>query len=86
MSNRFLVCVVFLVGCMAGGITSQLVVPKANAQQAAVLTKWEVFCISEHDEKAITEEGNKLGAEGWEIVGGDGLGAATNWCFKRAKM
>jgi len=38
MTKRIGVAAVFLVGCAVGGASSQLVVPKASAQQAAVLT------------------------------------------------
>jgi hypothetical protein len=38
------VAAVFLVGCAAGGVSSQLVVPGANTQQAATLTRWEYRC------------------------------------------
>jgi hypothetical protein len=80
------VAAVFLVGCAVGGVSSQLVVPKASAQQAATLTKWQVHCINSMDTGEITEQGKLLGAQGWEIVGGDGIGTATTWCFKRPKM
>jgi hypothetical protein len=86
MSKRFMVAAVFLVGCAVGGVSSQLAVPKASAQQAATLTKWEVYCVNTPDSAEIARQGNRLGAQGWEIVGGDGIGAATNWCWKRPKL
>ena len=87
MTKRSLgVAAVFLVGCAVGGASSQLVVPKASAQQAATLTKWEVLCIDEYGASSITKAAKPLGEQGWEIVGGDGLAGATSWCFKRPKM
>jgi len=58
------------------------VVPKASAQQAATLTKWEYLC--HHDDgMGIQETANKAGAEGWEVAGVSG---SNVWCFKRPKM
>jgi hypothetical protein len=88
MANRILVAAVFLVGCAVGGVSSQLVVPKASAQQAATLTKWEMHCESVSamspagSAEDATELGMQLGAQRWEPVGG--VGAA--WCWKRPKM
>jgi uncharacterized lipoprotein YajG len=38
------VAAVFLAGCAVGGASARFVVPPANAQQAATLTKWEYSC------------------------------------------
>jgi hypothetical protein len=84
MNKRTLgVAAVFLVGCAVGGASSQLVVLKASAQQAATLTKWQVFCEPEIDPEELTARGNQLGAQGWEIVAASGHEV---WCFKRPKM
>jgi len=83
MMNRLVVATVFLAGCAVGGISSQLVVPKASAQQAATVAAWEYFCPS-MPFNAVTTVANKAGAEGWEMVNydpGSGMG-----CFKRHKM
>jgi uncharacterized lipoprotein YajG len=89
MTNRIVVAAVFLAGCAVGGVSSQLVaVPKASAQQAAVLTKWEMFCVhvddggGDRNAKKAAAEGQRLGVEGWEPVGG----TDRFWCFKRPKM
>lgn len=95
MTKRFMVAAVFLAGCAVGGVSGQLVVPRASAQQAATLTKWEMFCKTiepdDGDERAaaIVAAGNKAGQEGWEPVGdswGGKLGDSVPWCFKRPKM
>jgi hypothetical protein len=83
MTKRIGIVAVFLAGCAVGGASAQLVVPKANAQQAATLTKWEYHCVG-MDFRDATTPANKLGVEGWEMVNydaGAGLG-----CFKRAKL
>lgn len=91
MNKRTLgVAAVFLVGCAVGGASSQLVVPKASAQQAATLTKWETFCwLGDWD--ALTPVAKKASAEGWELTSHtfqadvrDGVDATA--CFKRPKM
>jgi hypothetical protein len=89
MNKRTLgVGAVFLVGCAVGGVSSQLVVPKASAQQAATLTRWEYFC-GEPDSTA-TELANKMGAKGWEMATvraqTANLGSHDVYCFKRPKM
>lgn len=78
------IAAVFLVGCAVGGVSSQLAVPKASAQQAATLTKWEHFCYR-NDFDGMTAAVDKAGPEGWELVAVTNEG---NWaaCFKRPKM
>ena len=84
MSKRTLgVAVVFLVGCGVGGVSSQLVVPKASAQQEATLTKWQYFCDTANDGSDSAALANKLGKQGWELVGAN---AHNVWCFKRPKL
>jgi hypothetical protein len=85
MTKRIGVMAVFLVGCAVGGGASQLVVPKASAQQQAALTKWEYNCLDLDDDEA-TGAANKLGAEGWEMVGISRYPADVFTCFKRPKM
>ncbi len=78
----FAVAAVFLVGCAVGGVSSQLVVPKASAQQAAELTKWEYKCTEAERDMYETRTSNKFGAEGWEM---SGMSDQVT-CFKRPKM
>ena len=83
------VAAVFLVGCAVGGASSQLVLPKASAQQAAMApTRWEYRCMTDSWE-TVREGMNGAGAQGWELVShtyGSGLTGATTACFKRSKM
>jgi hypothetical protein len=95
MTRHVLIGLVFLLGCATGGAASHLAVPKANAQQARQLSKWEYTCRAprETDETA-TALGNRLGAEGWELAtvragavtptlgGGD----PDIYCYKRPKL
>ena len=77
------IALVFVAGCAVGGVSSQLVVPKANAQQAASLTRWEYLCINDEDAAPeTTVVANKLGAEGWELA----TNSARRYCFKRPKL
>lgn len=82
MTNRILVGAVFLVGCAVGGASSQLVVPKASAQQAAQLTKWEYKCVTSEPPDETTALSNRFGAQGWEMTAV--AGHAT--CFRRPIM
>jgi hypothetical protein len=82
MTNPILVGAVFLVGCAVGGVSSQLAVPKASAQQAATLTKWEYTCFAEMYSEDIVLKANQLGQQAWELAAaGD-----KRVCFKRPKM
>lgn len=82
--RSFGVAAVFLAGCAVGGGASAFVVPKASAQQAAALTRWEYFCVDDVGYAKINGEANKAGAEGWEMVTYD---VAHNFgCFRRPKM
>jgi hypothetical protein len=82
MTKRISVALVFLVGCATGGAASQLVVPKATAQQAATLPTYEYHC-QEYGPREIQAVANKLGGEGWKVVAVD---KALTWCFERQKM
>lgn len=82
MTNRIMVAAVFLVGCAVGGGASAFVVPKASAQQAATLTKWEYSCREVSSEEGLVAEANAHGNQAWEMAGLlNGL-----VCFKRPKM
>jgi hypothetical protein len=86
----FGVAAVFLAGCAVGGVSSQLAVPKASAQQAAALTTWEYNCQFAGDGK-VTEIANRLGAQRWELTAAmshsHGYSNGSDiYCFKRPKM
>jgi hypothetical protein len=80
------VAVVFLVGCAVGGVSSQLVVPKASAQQAATLTRWQYLCPKAVDFEAWNVEANRAGEQGWELVSVQLIGGTFYPCFKRPKL
>jgi hypothetical protein len=83
---------VFLVGCAVGGVSSQLAVPKASAQQGATLTKWEYACESpESTEETPAQLANRFGAAGYELVSirPGRPQPSPRWdlyCFKRQKL
>jgi hypothetical protein len=82
MTKRIGIAAVFLVGCAVGGGASQLVVPKASAQQAATLTKWEYACTQPGSLDELLSDAKAHGSQSWEMVG---LTNSTV-CFKRPKM
>jgi hypothetical protein len=73
-----LIALVFFAGCAVGGASSHLVSP-AEAYKGP---KWQYRCFELGDfgdDKDVEENGNKLGAQGYEMVGASG----DVWCFKR---
>jgi hypothetical protein len=89
MTNRILVAAVFLVGCAVGGVSSQLVVPAANAQHSAAPTRWEYRCMTDTSWENVRVGMNGAGAQGWELVShtyAPGIADANTACFKRPKM
>jgi hypothetical protein len=85
MTNRILVAAVFSVGCAVGGVSSQLVVPKASAQQAMTLPAWEYQCVAgSYDERIAAAQ--RMGWERWELVNSEAAGMSLRWCFKRQKV
>jgi hypothetical protein len=86
MKTRIVAAAVFLVGCAVGGVSSQLVVPKASAQQAANFPRWEHHCVQPAWDD-MNRVSTKFGAEGWEQFIADGIGDGNIlMCFKRPKM
>ena len=65
MRLKALAAIVFVVGCMTGGVASQLAIPKARAGTSPA--HWEYFC-KESEESVPLADMNKAGAEGWELV------------------
>ena len=89
MTKRIGIAAVFLVGCAVGGASSQLVVPRASAQQAATLTKWEYHFVSWKDpegqlliKRQMKAAADALGADGWELASD----TSDAFWFKRPKM
>jgi len=80
------IAAVFGLGLVLGCAVAPLVVPKASAQQAATLTKWEYTCFDEASREAVVSKSGRLGAEGWEMAGVDSSASYTIWCFKRPKL
>src|SRR5258706_16097918 len=89
--TTFIILAAFAVGCAATQVASQLVVPTARA--GTTPTRWEYMCLNANEN--ITENLNKLGADGWELAAATGYGYAKLtpitvaqermvWCFKRA--
>jgi hypothetical protein len=78
------VVAVFLVGCAVGGVSSQLVVPKASAQQAA-LPASEYLCLERGaDAEGLSAAANKLAVQRWELA--ESLANIGVWCWKRPKL
>jgi len=77
---------VFLVGCAVGGASSHLVVPKANAQQAGTMTRWEYYAPTSIDYDEWPTALKRAGAEGWELVTAQLDHGNVYASFKRATL
>jgi hypothetical protein len=82
MKHHALIAVVFVIGCATGGVAAQLVVPPVRAGTSP--TRWEYPCASAREEARAQEDLNKLGAEGWELVGVTVGSFRYTLCAKRA--
>ena len=84
MQSRLAAGVVFVIGCVAGGAASQMVVPKARANSSA--PRWEYNCfdaeITDNFDLPV-DELNKAGAQGWELVSMVPRRGGYGYCFKR---
>src|SRR5262245_41367257 len=63
----------------AGCAASQMAVPSARAQAAAV--RWEYLCVDAY--AGVTHSANQLGKAGWEMAAAAGTSDHMMWCFKR---
>jgi hypothetical protein len=87
MNTRTLgIALVFVAGCAVGGASARFVVPSANAQQAATLSKWEYMCFEEMYVGKAALKANAAGEQGWEMSGVMGDSTASGFCFKRPKL
>lgn len=86
MTKRFMVAAVFLAGCAVGGGAAQFAVPKASAQQAAALTRWQYLCPKGVDFDGWEAAANQAGMQGWELATLEYESGIAYPCFKRPKM
>jgi hypothetical protein len=91
MQSKLIVGLIFVIGCIAGGAASQMVVPPARAGTAP--TRWEYLC--SQSTHSPVDALNKAGEQGWELVtlfpstydkkiGGNLETGTFGYCFKRA--
>jgi hypothetical protein len=76
----------FLAGCVVGGVSSQFVVPPAQAQGPA--SQWEYFCFNEVNRDEVGGKLNQAGTQGWELVSASSRGSnnfEALFCMKRAR-
>ena len=84
MKQRLVVAAVFVVGCVAGGVGSQLIKePPARADAGG--TAWAHVCIHEWLEDA-NQKLPALGEKGWELATTTQMSdSKVLMCFKRPK-
>jgi hypothetical protein len=76
----------FLAGCVVGGVSSQFVVPPAQAQGPAA--RWEYFCFNDDNSGDVFHKLNEAGAQGWELVSANSTGSLNMsglFCMKRER-
>jgi hypothetical protein len=67
MKQHIMIAAVFVVGCATGSVAGRLVVPSVRAGTSP--THWEYECTTVPESEDDTKALNRLGAEGWELVG-----------------
>jgi hypothetical protein len=90
MKHHVSVAIVFLIGCAAGGVASQLVVPPIRA--GTTPQRSEYLCTqASATTSSLTSHLNQFGAQGWELVSTTGVSLdaahrtdAFVFCFRRA--
>ena len=73
--------VALLVGCIIGGVGSQLIVPPVKAGTNP--PKWEYKCVDANGAGDIEKKANRLGRAGFELVASVGGPSYFTTCFKR---
>ena len=82
--SRIWIGIVFLVGCVAGGVSSQLVAPSARADVPP--RRWEHFCFTAPNAQNTMNDLNVAGSRGWELVTANSTGSLNEnglFCMKR---
>lgn len=64
MRQSSILAVIFIIGCAAGGVASQMVIPPVRA--ATQPTRWEYVCAESREN--LTAEVGQFGTQGWELV------------------
>jgi hypothetical protein len=94
MTKRGVIGVIFLLGCAAGGVAAQMVIPPIRAGTQPM--RWEYLCVQAvRGTDQLSSALNKAGAAGWELVStvashldhefaGSLDADAFVFCFKRA--
>ena len=77
--KRSSIALVFVLGCIGGGVASRMADSPARAQGPGAPTRWEYNCGTNADNKAM----NDAGAQGWELVSTSSRGNDVLFCFKR---
>ena len=83
-TNKLLVGVIFLVGCVTGGVGAQLVVPPARAGTTG--PRWDYFCFNESMlAEQVASRLQEAGAQGWELATTSTAsnGGYSLYCMKR---
>ncbi len=80
---KAMIIAVFLVGAFVAGAFITDANP-VSAEQPPKKSQWQYQCFEATDVAQVTEQSNKMGEQGWELVTSAGsVKGSTLWCFKR---
>ena len=79
---RAIVVALFLVGAFAAGLFVNQGAPVSA--DSPTRSQWQYQCFEASGVAQVTEQSNKMGEQGWELVTSAGMKSSTLWCFKRS--
>jgi hypothetical protein len=81
---RAVIVAVLLAGVfIAGLLVSDTTRVSADTHTPPKQGQWQYQCFEATGVAQVTEQSNKMGEQGWELVTSAGTGSSTLWCFKR---
>jgi hypothetical protein len=88
VKQRISIAAIFVVGCVAGGVSARVVAPPARAGSNP--PKWEHWCFHADFLEDASKPLVKAGDDGWELVGVTNITHPIGqsellFCFKRPR-
>ena len=84
-AKSFLMGLSLSVAFVAGCVAQSVMAPIPPARAGADVQRWEYLCIDESGGEEVTEQANRAGAQGWELVAAGKNTRDISWCFKRPR-
>lgn len=81
---RAVIVTVFLASVLVTGLlVSETSRVSADTHSPPKQSQWQYQCFEATGVAQVTEQANKMGEQGWELVTSAGTTGSTLWCFKR---